>query len=134
MNKGTVSFFAKVAALALVAGVSASAVAAAPKGSVGAYVWAGDMTGKNAPAAGYSYNAVGKANTVKKTGTGVYEVKLEGVATPGGHAVVQSYGPGAGYCKAVRWNAAGADQMVNVACFNGAGAPTDSQFTVAFFM
>ncbi len=70
---------------------------------------------------------------MRRTGNGTYEVKLEGIATPGGHAQVNAYGSGNVFCKAVRWNAAGADEIVQVACFKGE-APTNSQFSLLFVM
>lgn len=122
-----------VTTAAFALGVAATAQAAAPKGAIGAYVWIGDAAAKNPVSAQYSFNSAGKANSVKKTGTGTYEVKLEGVGTAGGHAQVTAYGAGNVLCKAVRWNQAGADQLVQVACFKGEAA-TDSQFSLLFVM
>jgi hypothetical protein len=133
MNK-KMSLITQIGAAAFALAVSATAFAAVPKGAMAGYAWSGDMTGKAAPAAAYSFNSAGKSNTVKKTGTGVYEVKFEGLGTSGGHALVSAYGAGSDYCKPVRWNQAEGHQLVTVACFNKAGAPADAQFTVAFFM
>jgi hypothetical protein len=131
MNK---KIFATLSTLLLALGIASTALAAAPKGSIGAYVWIGDAAAKNPVSAQYSYNSAGKANTVKKTGEGAYEVKLEGIGTAGGNAQVSAYGSSASHCKAVRWNTAGADLLVQVACFNQTGAPTDSQFSLLFVM
>jgi hypothetical protein len=127
----------KLSGLVIVAiftfGSAATAQAAPPKGTVGAYVWLGDAAARNPISAQYSYNSVNKANTVKRTGNGTYEVKLEGIGTSGGQAQVTAYGSGSVLCKPVRWNQAGADQIVQVACFKGE-TPTDSQFSLLFVM
>jgi hypothetical protein len=115
-------------------GISAQAFALPPKGSVAAYVWSGDAGAMNQPAAAYSFNAANKANQVKKTAAGKYEVTLQGVGTSGGHAIAQSYGPAVGYCKVVQWTQKSADLSVQVACFNATGAPTDTAFTLMFVM
>ena len=133
MNKMIIRVSAWIAAALFTIGFASSAFAVAPKGGIGAYVWSGDPAAKNAIAAAYSYNSANKANTVKKTGTGTYEVKLEGIGTGGGHAQIGAYGGDATHCKAVRWNAVGSDMMIQVACFNGT-APADSTFTVLFVM
>lgn len=115
-------------------GIASTAFAVAPKGGIGAYVWIGDAAAAHPVSAQYSYNSAGKANSVKKTATGTYEVKLEGVGTAGGNAQVGAYGAGAGYCKVLRWNQAGADQVIQVGCFNQSGAATDAQFSLLFIM
>ena len=117
-------------AIGLLATTSLAFAGPPPKGTIGAYLWSGDAAATNALADAYSYNAVGKRNTVKKTGTGRYEVKLPSLGTAGGHAQVSAYGSDASQCKPVRWNQAGSDQIVQVACFNATGAAADSQFSL----
>ena len=123
-----------IAAIVLLAGLSRPALAVAPRGAVGAYVWSGDANASNPISAQYSYNSAGAANTVRRTGTGAYEVRLGGVGTAGGMALVNAYGAGVGTCKAVRWNQAGSDEIVIVSCFNASNAASDSQFSLVFFM
>jgi hypothetical protein len=120
------------AAMALVGNIS-SARAAGPKGTVAAYVWLGDATAVIPAAAGYSFNATGGANTVARKGTGLYEVKLQGVGTAGGHVQMDTYGANSNQCSPIRWNQSGADQIVKVNCFTHAGAPTDTQFSLMMF-
>lgn len=100
-----------------------------------AYVWADQPKAAQAytPSAGYSFNAKKGANQITRTGAGTYQVKLGNAKTSGGHAQVSAYGAGSDHCKIVSWNPAGADEVINVACFNAAGAPTDAQFALIFF-
>jgi hypothetical protein len=76
-----------------------------------------------------SFNSTGGTNTVVRTGTGTYRVSFPGVNGADGVAEVSAVAnlPPA-YCKVVNWSTSG----VNVACFNIAGGPMDSGFTLAY--
>jgi hypothetical protein len=97
-------------------------------GIVRAYAWNslvntdGPLTGN-----GYTYNRSGGAVSVDHLGVGSYNVTFEGLNLSGGHFQVSSYGVGATWCKVGGWGGS----SVTVLCFNGAGAPADSLFTVA---
>lgn len=114
------------------------------------YVWANNSTATigapYVPSTFYSYNAVGKssANTVTRTGVGIYTVTCKGVgggalfagATswgPGGHVQVTGYGSeDADYCKVSSWSTGGADFTVGVRCYNSSGALSDNRFDLLF--
>lgn len=105
------------------------------KGTLVGYVWAENPKAAAAytPSAAYQFNATKAVNTVTRTGAGTYTVKFAGLKSTGGHAQVTAYGAGPSYCKIVSWNPAGADQNVNVACYDGKGGPADAQFALAFY-
>lgn len=142
----------RVFILSCLLALSLGSLAAADPGrgaNVLCYVWANN----SAPAIGvpyvpsgvYSYNAVGRsaANTVTRTAAGTYTVTCKGVGGgalfagsgswgPGGHVQVTAYGGNANHCKVISWGTGGADFSAGVACFNPAGARSDSQFDLLF--
>lgn len=130
--------FRSIALLALAAAFGAAATAYAAgndnKGQIAAYVWADQPANASySPNGTYQFNITKGANSITRTAAGAYTVKLAGVKTSGGHAQVTSYGAANDHCKIVSWNPAGADETVKVACFNGAGAAADAQFSLIFF-
>ena len=84
------------------------------------------------PSAGYQFNSAGASNTITWNSTGDYAVRLPFLAAPSGHVQVTAYGGGSERCKVVGWGPTGADQLVNVRCFNSTGGLTDSLFTVTY--
>jgi hypothetical protein len=82
------------------------------------------------------YNSVGAVNGVTHTGIGTWVVKMPGLATPGPRAgglqATAVNADLAAFCKVVNWVAAGADQQIQVACFNRSGGPLDTEFTLSF--
>jgi hypothetical protein len=81
--------------------------------------------------------------TVTRLGVGLYAVLLPGAATPQGNALVHVTALDLGasgapvMCKLVTWNAAGADVVVQVACFlvaAGAVTPTEDGFHVSYLV
>lgn len=93
--------------------------------------WAASYT----PVLSDQFNSTGAANTVTHGALpGSYTVKFPGLATSGGHAQVSGAGVGTGRCKVVNWWPSGADEYVNVQCHTQTTAPTDSQFTLSFYM
>jgi hypothetical protein len=80
------------------------------------------------------YNSAGGNNTVTRSAAGVYQVRLPGLATLRGHVQVTAVSPTAqpNRCKVTSWNWSGADELVNVKCFDAAGAATDSRFAMSF--
>jgi len=88
-----------------------------------AYYWTGDTSI-------HSFNPAG-VTTLTHTATGVYSVNFAGnqfVAGNGGDGNIQNtaYG-GSEYCKVEEWSSA---YVVTVLCFNTAGVPADSLFTI----
>ncbi|MGQ0618219.1 MAG: cell wall-binding repeat-containing protein, partial [Acidimicrobiia bacterium] len=98
------------------------------------YVWANEAASASyTPSAPYQYNSTGTANTIDRSAVGVYAVTLPGLAGAGeGHVEVTAYGSGNEHCKVSSWGPSGADQVVNVRCFDAAGAAVDSRFTTTF--
>lgn len=100
---------------------------------VRAYVWANDpAAAQYDPAPSYQHNSTGATNSISRSGVGQYRVLLPGLSSTGGHVQVTAYGGGTGYCKVQTWNDSGADEVVDVRCFDSAGNPSDEQFTMVF--
>jgi hypothetical protein len=82
------------------------------------------------------FNSAGMTNTVSRTGVGTYKVFMPeiGRTTRAGHARVTSIGWGATRCKVFNfgWGTPASTIQVNIRCFNAAGTPTDSGFSMTF--
>jgi hypothetical protein len=142
--------FACVLTLILAAGAFPAMADPGRGANVLCYVWANEPTraigSPYTPSTPYSYNAVGRsaANTITRTGTGVYVVTCKGVGGgplfsgsgswgAGGHVQVTAYGgEDADTCKIVSWGTGGADFFANVRCFNHAGGLSDNRFDLLF--
>jgi hypothetical protein len=98
-----------------------------------AYVWANLQSSPGyVPSLTYQYNSTGAANTISRSGVGVYQVTLPGLGAVSGHAQVTAYGAGSTRCKVQSWNTSGAAKLVNIRCFDTAGAPADSRYVLDF--
>lgn len=97
-------------------------------GIVRGYAWnnlastSGTLSGN-----GYTYNRSGGSVTITHNSAGNYTVTFTGLNLNGGNYQVSGYGGGAVWCKVASWGAS----SVGVLCYNSAGAPTDSLFTIA---
>jgi hypothetical protein len=83
------------------------------------------------------YNSAGAVNTVTHAGVGRWLVRLPGLTTPGpidGSLQATAVSPNVGArCKIGRWRSSPAGgQQVLVLCFDAAGAPYDTRFTMSF--
>ncbi|WP_327001194.1 hypothetical protein OHA72_39540 [Dactylosporangium sp. NBC_01737] len=81
------------------------------------------------------YNSVGAVNSVTPLGVGLYEVKLPGLMTAGpvdGSLQATAVGSTPARCKVRNWTSAPAGQIAYVACFNSAGAPFRTRFTLTY--
>ena len=98
-----------------------------------AYLWAEDeAAAAYTPSAHHQFNSTGATNTIVRNSTGDYTVTLPGLASSGGTVKVTAFSAASSYCKASDWNAAGADEQVDVLCFDSTGAPADVKFTLSF--
>jgi hypothetical protein len=98
-----------------------------------AYVWADQQASPAyVPSATYRYNSTGGVNTITRSGAGVYQVTLPGLGSISGHAQVTAYGAGSTRCKVQSWTTSGAAKLVNIRCFDTAGAPADSRYVLDF--
>ncbi|MFQ5569446.1 MAG: T9SS type A sorting domain-containing protein [Rhodothermales bacterium] len=97
-----------------------------------AYAWANEPgSASYTPDAFYSYNAGGGDVSIVRNSVGDYMVTfdgLSGVGVNGGHVQVTAYGGSNARCKVIGWG----DQVVGVACFDTAGNPIDTHYTVLF--
>jgi hypothetical protein len=87
------------------------------------------------PPLNYQYNSTGAANTVTKLAgqVGKYMVRMPGLAgATTGNVQVTAYGPGSEWCNVWNWGPNGTAQHVQVNCFDAAGAPAESRFTVSY--
>jgi hypothetical protein len=67
-----------------------------------------------------------------KVATGRYLVRFPQIGAAGARGIphVTAVAADGRFCEAVRWNASGADEIVDVQCFKPGGPPIDSPFTV----
>ena len=102
-----------------------------PRDSYG-YVWASSpsVTTTYVPASTWNTNSYGSLNSILRTGVGSYRVLFPHLAD-GGTVNVTSYGTG-NNCKVSGWYHSGIYEVVNVACYNTAGAAVDSYYDVSF--
>ena len=98
-----------------------------------AYLWAQDpAAAAYTPSTYHQFNSTGATNTIVRHSAGDYTVTLPGLASSGGTVKVTAFSATPSYCKASEWDAAGADEQVDVLCFDFTGAPVDAKFTLAF--
>ncbi|HEY0952628.1 hypothetical protein [Nocardioides sp.] len=97
-------------------------------GVVRAYAWnsspsaSADLTGN-----GYTYNRSGGTVSVVHNSAGSYTISFAGLNLDGGNVVVSGYGGSPTWCTVGSWGSS----SVSVRCFDAAGAPTDSYWTIA---
>jgi hypothetical protein len=97
-------------------------------GVVRAYAWnsspnaSADLTDN-----GYTYNRSGGAVTVTHNSAGNYTISFAGLNLDGGNVVVSGYGGTPTWCTVGSWSSS----SVSVRCFDAAGAPVDSYWTIA---
>ncbi|CAI9404642.1 hypothetical protein [Nocardioides sp. T2.26MG-1] len=97
-------------------------------GIVRAYAWNSspsanaDLTNN-----GYTYNRSGGPVNVTHNGAGSYTITFAGLNLNGGNVVVSGYGGSPTWCTVGGWS----DSSVSVRCFDAAGAPTDSYWTIS---
>jgi len=93
-----------------------------------AYAWANDPTSDQyTPDPNHAYNATGGDITVERSATGKYEVRFDGITFVIGAVQVKAVG-GSNHCTVEEWELP--PLRVYVSCYDSAGAPADSQFTV----
>jgi hypothetical protein len=98
-----------------------------------AYVWANNPTSPSyTPSTSYNFNPSGALNTITRLGTGYYDVQLPNMATSGGDVELTAYGSDSSRCKVSNWSPLGSTEYVYVRCYNTAGAPIDTYFTLTF--
>jgi len=100
-----------------------------------AYVFGNQPTvASYTPPLNYQYNSTGATNTITRTAgqAGVYTINAPGLAASGGHVQVTAYGTGGEWCTAWNWGPSGADLHIQIRCYNAAGAPADSRFTMSY--
>src|SRR6202008_2566056 len=84
------------------------------------------------PSTYHQFNSTGATNTIVRHSTGDYTVTLGGLASSGGTVKVTAFTAAASYCRPSDGDAAGADEAVDVLCFDATGAPADVRFTLSF--
>jgi hypothetical protein len=77
-------------------------------------------------------NSAQGENRVERTATGRYVVTFGGLGTDGGVAEVTPVTTEDRICTLPDWRPDGADEQVEVACFDRAGAPADSGFSARY--
>jgi len=102
-----------------------------------AYAWADNLSASSyTPSAAYSYNSSGGAITVRRTGTGLFQVVFAGLARPAGKKEIVGISSGwedfaFGHCVIGSWGTSGTqDLAVNVSCFHTGGGASNQRFSV----
>jgi Dual-action HEIGH metallo-peptidase len=88
------------------------------------------------PSLEFSWNSADDLNCVVRNGTGDYSVSfgtLASVGGVGGSFQVTAFGTGGEHCKIQFWGTSGSAQQARVRCFNPAGSPADTQFSINHF-
>ncbi len=112
---------------------TASYVRSVSSGTPFTYLWADDETSAAyTPNPHHQFNSTGGTNTVTRSSTGVYDVVLDNLGSEGGTVKVTAFAATSHYCKAADWDASGADELVEVRCFDFTGGPVDAKFTLVF--
>ena len=97
-----------------------------------AYAWANNATAASyTPSSLYSYNPTGGAVTATRNGTGDYSMTWSGfgaLGTGGGHPQVTAYDASNKRCEILGW----ANDLVNVRCYDSAGNPADSRYSLLY--
>jgi hypothetical protein len=78
----------------------------------------------------WGFNSSGAANSVTRTGSGAYEVRLPNLGASAGHVQVTAFARSA-RCKVRLWGPDGTTQVVHVLCFDENGNPVDN---IGFFL
>lgn len=106
----------------------ASAFGSGNLGVVRAYAWnSSPSTNADLTGNGYTYNRSGGAVSVVHSSTGRYTITFAGLSLDGGNVVVSGYGGSPTWCTVGSWGS----NSVNVSCFDAAGAPADSYWTIS---
>ncbi|HKO95072.1 MAG TPA: hypothetical protein VJU61_28150 [Polyangiaceae bacterium] len=110
---------------------SDSAIGPTPA-QLAAFAWSSSPTGSFDASPDYAFSTKQGAIKISNLSTGRYEVRFGNSASAGGNVQVTAYGGDAARCKVASWGASGADQLVDVRCFDPAGAAVNTTFSVAF--
>lgn len=102
----------------------------------GAFLWGNQpSTATYVPNPRYSWNSAGGTNSVTRVSTGVYDLRLPGMASvtrEGGNAMVTAYGTSGEYCNVRQWLDSGTDIVARVQCFNAGGSAADSRYSFSY--
>jgi hypothetical protein len=120
--------------LAAIFAIAASATAQAAS-KVG-WLWADqpNATSQYTPNVNYSYNSSGGSISVTPISTGYYQVNFGKLYSGSPSNVQISAFDTSGYCTSSSWGTEGAGQSAEmwISCFNAAGTPTNSYFTLLY--
>ncbi|WP_431045681.1 hypothetical protein ACQUSR_29420 [Streptomyces sp. P1-3] len=101
-----------------------------------AYVWANQASAPlntpYTPSGYYSANSTGAANSVVRTGTGQYTVRMPRLGLLGGTVHVTAYGATSHSCNVSSWYPVGDRLDVHVRCFTPSGYRANTRFTASF--
>jgi hypothetical protein len=98
-----------------------------------AYLWARKPTTRSyTPSTLDRYSSSGGRITVRRLGTGRYEVSFAGMPKGGGAQVTAVSGAERRVCTIAGITTASTPPRVKVSCFDGSGAPRDTRFTLAY--
>ena len=115
---------------------SASVAAQDFNDAVQGYVWANEPSlGNYTPDPAYSYNSSGGAVEIDSPFMGTYSVTFFGlgpVAESGDVQVTAFSDDGPAHCNIIGWVSAGPDLLIDLLCYDPAGALVDTRYDVLF--
>lgn len=128
------TFMRTLAVSALLAGsvavAAAGPVQAAPPPGIDGYAWGNQPNNPDYfPNTGYEHNSAGGPVQIIRKAVGNYRVVFHGMAGVGGVAHASAYGNDH-HCTVAGYGPRLGDEIVLVRCFDPAGNPADSRFTV----
>jgi len=80
----------------------------------------------------WQFNPEGGVNTVRRSGTGTYDVTFPGMAAIHSTAHVTAYGDDGSHCKVGGWGAVSGGTSVRVVCFDTTGHLVDRLFSLRY--
>lgn len=104
-----------------------------PTGADIAFVWANQPTKASyKPDRHYSFNSIGGANKITRSGPGNYTVILGDFGTDITNVQVTAYGNVAARCQVAGWQYFSDGAHVNVRCVKAANMPSDEYYTLSY--
>jgi hypothetical protein len=108
-------------------------------GLSGGHAWANDATAASYSPSGtfeYTHKAgVGEivtSTTATHSATGIYQMRYPSLSAAGSTALVTAYGTTSDYCKLSSWTTVGSDAVINMRCFDAAGAPVNTRYVSGY--
>lgn len=102
--------------------------------NAGAYAWANQPSSASyTPSTWYQGNLFGANVTIDRSAVGTYLVRVpRSVSVSRDAVLVTAYGSTGHHCLVDHWSRLATETSARVLCFNGAGSPVDTYFTLSY--